>query len=284
MTLYQYHQPIRTVFTLSNMPSTPTNTAASQGTSVTTGATPHEATAWTEIFTAAQVTSDIHELFLAIVDSAAAATQTDAMIDLAVGEAGSEVAFLTNYLAGWNPNGASPSQDDDRMRIHVRKGQRISFRARSLQTSKAINVVLSVLGYDRKPDDCFRGIDVLGGNAAASQGTSVTPGNSGAWGNWASIGSATSRVYHGVKPLVQGTLTNTTTASAAYYFQIGASSAVLANQPRWRFSATTAELVMGPNPNAFHRVSVPIGTQLQMRGTGSTTANTFDCAILAGYF
>jgi hypothetical protein len=283
MTLQQYQKPLLTVFSLSNMPATPTNTAASMGTSVTTGATPHAATAWTEIFTAAQITSDIHELFIAIAESGASATQTDCMIDLAVGEAGSEVAFLTNYTGGWNPNGATSQTEDDRLRIHVRKGQRISFRARSLQTSKAINVVLSVLGYDRKPDDCFRGIDVLGGNAAASQGTSVTPGNSGAWGSWTSIGSTTTRVYHGVKPHVQGTLANNATSSQPYYFRIGVGDAVLANQPTWRFVATSAELIMGPSPNAFQRVRIASGVQLQMSGKGGSTSNTFDCEILAGY-
>lgn len=284
MTLRQYRKPRRTVFTLSNMPATPTNTAASMGTSVTTGATPHAATAWTTIFTAAQVTKDIHRLWLSIVDSGASATRTDAMIDLAVGEAGSEVAFLTNYLAGWNPNGSSPVADDDILPLLIARGQRISFRARSLQTSKAVNVVMSAIGFEEMPADCFRGIDILGGNAAASTGTSIVPGNTGTYGSWADIGSTTSRVYHAVKPMVQGTLANTATSSQAYYFRIGAGSAVLANQPLWRFSATTAELVMGPSPNEWHYTRVESGTQLQMSATGSSTANTFDGAIAAGYY
>lgn len=283
MSLREYRNPRETVFTLSNRPATPTNTAASMGTTVTTGATPHAATAWTEIFTAAQITKDIHRIWLSVVDSGASATQTDAMIDLAVGEAGSEVAFLTNYLAGWNPNGSSPTADDDMLPILVARGQRISFRAMSLQTSKAINLVMGVVGYRDIPDDCFRGIDILGGNPAASQGTSIVPGNTGTYGSWANIGSPTSRVYHAVKPIVQGTLTNTTTASQAYYFRIGAGSAVLANQPLWRFSATTAELVMGPSPNEWHYTRVESGIQLQMSATGSSTANTFDAAIMAAW-
>lgn len=280
MTLRKFEQPLIQIFYINNLPASPTLTAASMGTTVTTGATPHAATAWTEIFTAAQITGDIHELHISIIDTGLTATQTDCMVDFAVGEAGSEVAFISNYPAGYNPNG-SP-EESTRRRIRIAKGQRISVRARSLQTSKAVNVVLHAKGYDRMPEDCARGIDIIGANAASSQGTSVPSGNAPAWGNWTNIGPTTTRVYCAVKPIIQGSM-NATTTSQAYHFQIGASSAQFSNSPTWRFAMTSAELGLGPYPDVFHRRLIPVETQLQIRGMGSGTAQALDCAIEALY-
>jgi hypothetical protein len=280
MTLLKYQQPLIQTFYITNMPASPTLTTSGMGTTVTTGATPHAETGWTTIFTAAQITRDIHELHISIIDTGASAAQTDCMVDFAVGEAGSEVAFVSNYLAGYNPNG-SP-EESTRRRIRIAKGQRISVRARSLQTAKAVNVVLHAMGYDRMPEDCARGIDIIGANSASSQGTSVPSGNAPAWGSWTNIGSTTARVYRAVRPLVQGSL-NATTTSQAYFFQLGSGSAAFSNSLTWRFAMTSAELGLGPYPDAFHRRTIPIGTQLQIRGMGSGTAQALDCAIEALY-
>jgi hypothetical protein len=163
------------------------------------------------------------------------------------------------------------------------KATRLSARVRGLRTATSHNILFNGIAYAQRPSLCFRGIDIIGGNQAASQGTSVTGGNTSAFGSWTNIGSTTTRDYHGVMPLIQGTM-NTNATALSYWAEIGYGSAALTGAPDWRFFMSNSEYSFGPVPDGFFRAKIPSGTQLQMRMACSGTAEATDMVIATGYY
>jgi hypothetical protein len=281
--LRQYINPPQTVFSLTDRPAGVSNTTSTMGANITTGATPHEATAWVELFSAAQVASEIHILYLSIFDTTVSTAQTDALVDIGIGPSGSETVLISNIPAGWKANGTSFNLPEITIPILIQAGTRIVARARSLQTAKAVRIIAGAQGFRDRPRMTFSGVDCLGGSPSTSRGTSVTPGNTGSFGSWTNIGSATTRAYSGILPLMQGFETGTVTANA-YAIEAGINSSKLSGSESWRWNVTAAEITFGPNPSAWHYAQIPISTQLQVRAAATATGQVFDAVILAGYF
>jgi hypothetical protein len=280
MTLRRYITPPVSNAIVTNHAAT---LSATPGTNVPSGTPAHTVGAWTTLRTAAQITTDLHELIFSPCGTGASATQTDALMDIAAGEAGSEVVIVENIPVGWGAVLTSFIPRPIPLPLFWPKSTRLSARVRGLRTTTNHNILFNGIGYRERPALCFRGIDIIGGNQAASQGTSVTGGNTSAFGSWTNIGSATTREYHGVMPLIQGTMNGAATA-LSYWAEIGYGDAVIPNSPDWRFFMSNSEYSFGPLPNGFFRAKIPSGTQLQMRMACSGTAEATDMVIAAGYY
>lgn len=127
---------------------------------------------------------------------------------------------------------------------------------------------------------CGRKVESLGINAAASEGTEVTPGNSGADGTWTTIGTSTQR-YGAIQCGIQGP--DGSSQALGYYWDVGISSTVFAPAPRIFRSVSTSE--RGPNVGQGQPIwcDVPASTTWQMRATCSGTAEIYNSAIYGVY-
>jgi len=269
--------PIDYTVAQNNFASTPSVTAP--GTTVTTGGTPHTKSGWTQVFSATNF--EVTELDVLVVNTSTTGTQTDALLDIGVGAAASEVVIVPDLLAGWRQTTLSAVPSNGlRVPIYIPSGARVAIRAQSLETTKAVNVVIVARGgASQQATGLYSGVDAIGVNTASSQGTSVTAGNSGSFSAWASVGSATTRDYRAVLMLAQGTMSNSSNG-LAYEFQVGVSSTTFGSA---LFTTTTSENSWGPFPNQPVRQFVPSGSQLQVRGKCSGTAQALDVALYGFY-
>jgi hypothetical protein len=274
-----YSQSLRVIATITNHAGT---LSAAPGTNVASGGTAHTVGSWTTLLSAAQVTRNLHKLVFSPCGTGASATQTDALMDIAAGEAGSEVIIMQNIPVGWGAVLTSFLPKAIVLPLFWPRNTRLSARVRGIRTSTNHNILVTGLAYSRRPAICFTGIDILGGNQAASQGTSVLGGNTSTPGSWISIGSATSRRYGGVLPLVQGTM-NAAATALSYGVDVGYGSAMLPNSPDWRFFISNSEYSFGPLPNEFMLADIPTGTQMQMRAACSGTAEALDFVLAMGW-
>lgn len=118
----------------------------------------------------------------------------------------------------------------------------LQFRAANISPNNAsCRVLVRVFGEPRRPEMwwCGQKVETLGGNAAASKGTDVTPGASNSFGSWTTIGTSTRR-YGAVAAAMQVPAT-TTVNLANYSMEIGYGSSKLLGSPLYYGDANTTE-------------------------------------------
>lgn len=230
------------------------------------------------------VPSDCQWLNLLIGGTSANGVRTEALVDIAIGPTGggSEQVILPNLLAGWS--GANILRNGERVvsvPMYIPSGVRVSGRCQSAVVSDTIEVGIALsCGFSSPPWATFTKADDIGTNTGTSMGTAVTAGNTGTEGSWTNVGSTTARDYYGLYILVQSETTGTTMTSLAYHFEIGYSSTTLAE---YLFITDSNEWTNGPFPAFPYLGYIPSGTQLQVRGECSSTAEVLDVALYGFY-
>lgn len=265
-----------TVQLLSNLPATPSTGA--YGTRATGSASTNTKGSWTQVN--ASLPFDSYGFWIAIAGTATSGTLTDALLDIGIGGSGSEVVLVPDLLAGW---AGTPTQGPRQLwiPIFIPKGTRVAVRCQGQTAPETIDVMFFFRGG--RPDmrgELFSGCDAYGvTSSGASTGVSHTPGITGAESSWASLGSALSRDYGAVLLLVQGAA-STTENAIAYHFEVGISSTTLAE---WYWMGNTGEYLVGPVPPEAASLSLPSGSQLQVRAESSGTAQAHDVAAYCFY-
>jgi len=146
-----------------------------------------------------------------------------------------------------------------------------------------VNVALFLFeGNDRFGDgNYFSKCDDYGVATATSNGTAHTSGNTGTESSFASLGSTLSRNYGAVMLVPQGKTDSTVLAALIYHFELGIGGSQL-NGYEIRAITNTAEYLMfGPSMPML--VNLPSGTQLQVRGECSGTADSIDFGAYCFY-
>lgn len=259
---------------------TPSTSYGTQGTGGTVAHT--KAATWTQLH--AGVPYDVYRVLIAISDTFVAATDTRTLVDIGVGASGSEQVLIPNMLAGHcntisNMEGAMGRFVD--LPLYIPRGTRISMRAQSVTVSKTYRVFMALWGGPSLPPwPVFRGCDAYGPDTATSGGVAHTPGNTGVQSAWASVGSVTTRPYSAFFPMVAGAAAVTIYNVIAYQLQWGWSSTAL--MEGWCRSGTSEQFT-GPFPTGPIYTDIPAGTQLQVRGKASGTAQSLNTAIYCLY-
>jgi hypothetical protein len=265
-----------TVQLLSNLPATPSTGA--YGTRATASASTNTKGSWTQVNAA--LPFDSYGFWIAIAGTATSATLTDVLLDIGIGGSGSEIVLVPDLLAGWV---GTPTQDLRNLwiPIFIPKGTRVAVRCQAQIASDTVDVMFFFRGG--RPDmrgELFSGCDAYGvSSSGASTGIAHTPGSTGAESSWASLGSALSRDYGAALLLVQGAAATTETA-IAYHWEVGISSTTLAE---WYWMGNTGEYLVGPVPPEAASLSLPSGSQLQVRAEGSGTSIAHDVAAYCFY-
>ena len=259
--------PSRTLLFANNLPATPSTTTF--GTRATSSASIHTKGSWAQVV--ASLPFDAYGFWLVVGGSASATTRTDQLLDIGFGT----TVVVPDLLTGWrSPNSLY-------FPFFIPKGTQVQVRIQALIASDTLDCMFFFLGGPALPPHApYVGCDAYGVAAASSSGTSHTAGNSGAESSFASLGSTLSRDYSGVLLLVGGIVSGTTMSALAYHFEIGYSSTALAE---WYLQTSTSEAVVGPLPALIAEVPLPSGTQLQVRGECSGTAQALDVAAYCFY-
>lgn len=259
----------------SNLPATPSLTA--EGTQLTAHATIHTKGTYATLMT---TTYPVYGFWIMAYNSAVAGTQTDQLLDIATGP-NQENIIVPNDLSGWRSNTLQSGTNWKYYPIFIPSGTLVSARIQALITVDTLQVaMIANAGGSAFPGQLFTGCDVYGINAAASQGTSHTPGNTGSESTAADIGSPTSRDYGAVMLGIGGSLANVTLTNMAYHWKL-----VMGGQNvcEWMSSTSANEIVYGPFLEVPFYVSIPAGIQLQVKAKASGTAVPQDVALYCYY-
>jgi hypothetical protein len=252
-----------------NLVATPSG--AVPGTQLVGHATPHSKGAWSTII--ASTARDICGFWVHICGPQLTATATDMMFDMALGAA-QENVFISEFPCGWySPGGiAGGGTGGGFLRyfpIFIPRGVQVSARVQSLIASDTCEFLFyGNSGASGPLGACFTRCDPYGTTVASTTLTSHTAGNAGAESTAANVGGTLSRHYGAVTLGVAGTTTVLAALSYHFELQVGA-----VTRGEWLVGTTATETVGGPFPLTPLYCSLPSGTQLQVRGECSGTAD-----------
>jgi len=246
------------------------------GTTVTPGTSNADGTAAT-LLTA--LAFDVHYIAVGFsgynVSGAAAYCLADVLIDPAGGTAWRSFIndLLCGYAAGKNQNLSAWYY----FPVFIKSGTSIGSRVRTSHTVAPTSprVVIYAMGNPSRPGQWWCGsvVETPGVTAASSTGTSVTPGNTGVLGTWTNIGAVTNGRYGSIQIGWNGT--DSLALGQTYHFQVGYNKQQLPGSPQIHLSVTTSE-TCAAEPNAGPIwCDIPQGTQMQIRGTCSSTAEVW---------
>lgn len=233
---------------------------------------------------------DVHYLIVGIGGINTSTANCQCLLDVVRDPAGGTawVSFIDDLVCGFTP---VPAAGDAGIQlwyhfpIYIRTGSSIGVRARTAHTSNISTgrVVMYAYGNPNHPDMwwCGNSVESVGINAASSSGTSVTPGNSGAFGSWTSVGSATTNPFGAIQFGLNGS--DSSSLAIGYYWQIGYGSTQLPGSPVFYASSTTAEVTARSGFGQIIWCDIPAGTQLQARGTSSGTGEAYNMAFYGVY-
>lgn len=258
----------------SNLPATPSTSTF--GTRATASASTNTKGSWSQV--TASLPHDAYGFWLTMAGTATSATSTDGLLDIGIGAADSEVVLVPDLLAGWL---GTPTQGPRTLfiPIFIPKGTRVAIRNQGVIAADTVDCMFHFKSGDPANRGLlFSGCDAYGIVSASSAGLAHTPGNTGAESTWANIGSATSKSYGAILPLIQSS--NTTTTAIAYHWELGIGSVTLAE---WYYMGNTGEYLNGPFPAEPAAVNIASGAQLQVRAEASGTAIAFDVAAYCFY-
>lgn len=251
-----------------NMTGTPP--AVLTGTNFTAGANSTDSTVAPVL---AALSHDVHYLVIGVGGVNGSNVDSTALLDVMVDPAGgtSWTAWINDLVVGYT---ASPGAGQPFLSlwyhfpIFLLAGNSVGVRAKTTHTSNitAGRVGVWAFGEPQRPDMWWCGSQVeMLGFSAGSKGTSVTPGASGTYGSWTTIGTSTAR-YQALQFQINGE--DAAGTALGYYWQVGAGSQQLRGTPTIHTCASTAE-TMGRVPPGPIFCDVPPSTTLQMRATAS---------------
>lgn len=260
--------PFQWAYGVNNLTGTPP--AANWGTQITAGANNADGTAVSVI---SATTADIQFLCIGISGYNTSTANMQVLMDILQDPAGGTAwaSLIDDLICGFTPTLAASGQSFSLFYyfpLWIKAGTSIGAQARCAHTStQSGRVAIWAFGEPSRPDAwwCGQKVESLGINAASSSGTNVTPGDSGTFGSWTTIGTSTGR-YGAVQMGVNGS--DATSAALGYFWQLGYGSAQMPAAPVWFTCNTTSEIGQRCFPFPLN-CDVPSGTTWQVRGTAS---------------
>lgn len=263
-----------------NLPPTPSGTIF--GTQITAGAS--NAKGSVAALLGAALTHDVELIYIGLHSFRVSGSDGNALLDIMIDKAGgtSWEVLIPNLLAGWtnagNLNNGVPPGRNYYFPLWIPAGASLGARAQtSLGATLDGRVLIYALGGNKNPASWWAGqsVEAIGVNAGTSRGQDHTAGNSGSLSSWANLGSALTRDCGAVQWAAQGEGDTTADPTVTHQFNFGVGS-VRIGPPLVTGMAFTESASCMPTLPIFH--ALPAGTQLQVQGTCSGTAQAIDVA------
>lgn len=266
--------------------------ALTTATQFTIGASSAEGTAVRLLPASGGLTHDVHYLVLQLHSNAAGAgTNPIVLVDVMLDPAGgtSFVAFIDDLLVMSNKaitEGFSYSFGYG-FPVFIQAGNSIGIRGTTPHTStKVMNCRCWAFGNPSRPELwwCGSGVETLGIQASPAKGTTVTPGTSGSYGSWTSVGSATTKQYGHIQ-VGYGGEDSTAMQAQGNYLQIGYGSNKLPGSVRHFLCGGASEEGYMGFCGLPVWCDVPVGTQMQAQIASSLAASpdSLEIAIYGVY-
>jgi hypothetical protein len=271
-------------FEVDNLTGTPP-APGSLGTNFTFGASNADGTA-VSVLSALAV--ECQYLVLGITGTGTSAEDNSALLDVLIDRAGgtSWSSFIDDLVCGF-PHPASAISHAPawyHFPIRIPAGASIGVQARKNGATAITTgrVVMWAYGRPKRPDMwwCGQGVESLGINASTSKGTSHTPGSSGAFSSYATIGTSTRR-YGALQLGINGS--DSAMLARGYFWQLGVGSARLEGTPTIAYVGQTSEQCRRSGQTSPLWVDIAESTALQVRATCSGAAEAYDVAIYGVY-
>lgn len=259
-----------------NLTGTPPAIGTAAGTAFTTGGSNADGTAVTIL---AATTADTQRLVLAIGTDGTAGEDNSVLANLLVDPAGgTSWTTLAQLIAGSaviSPDGLATHLYE--FPLFLKAGTSIGMSARKNgATGVTGGVAIWAFGRPRRPELvwCGQGIESLGVVAATSKGTAHTPGATGSFSAFATIGASTRR-YGAIQLGIQSD--GATINGRTYHCQLGLGGVQMPGSPTIFVATDTNERGLRTEPGAIP-CDLPSGTAVQYRATSSGTANNQNVA------
>lgn len=233
---------------------------------------------------------DVHYLIVGLNGINVASTATDTLLDVLVDPAGgsSWSSMIDDLVCGYLPSNtrAQHMATMYSFPLFIPAGSSLGVRARTASASSVTGadtkVIMWAYGQPSRPSMwwCGSKVESLGINATTSTGTSITPGNSGTYGSWTTIGTSSGR-YGALQYGINGPGASMT--ALGYYWQVGTNSTQLPGSPTMYSTNDTGCVVSTAGNQGPIFCDIPESTVLQMRATSSGTAQAHNAAIYGVY-
>jgi hypothetical protein len=262
----------------SSLTGTPANTPP---VSMTSGVSNADGAAVTLLSALAR---DVHYLVLNIHGTFTSAIAQNCLLDLLVDPAGgtSWTELIDSLICGYLPGNTPTVQFH--FPLFVKAGSSIGCRMRTSHTAAPTNTNAQLWAYSEpsRPDAwwCGQKVESLGVVPASSEGTAITPGNTGTYSAYVAIGTSTRR-YGALQLAVQPD--NATVTAIAYYWRLGIGSVDIPGMPRFWSRNFTDERMYGFMPVGPLFCDIPGNTAIQLRATGSGTSIAHTAAVYGVY-
>lgn len=266
------HWPLKTApvqaLDLSGNPSGATTTDVA----VVGAGTAHTKGSWTTII--ASTASDVSLVALRTLVTNTSATDSSALLDIAIGGSGSEVVIVENLAVGYNSNAARMVY----LPLNIPAGTRIAARVQGAQTSKSISIGMQTFGGETLIGGQSRpgGIDTYGANTATSRGVTLTAGGANSMGSWFEITSSTPRAVRNLIVLLQGAgVTAMNSRNHLVDIGIGGSGSETVIVPNVYVVTNSAEAidVIAPIQVPNLNLDIPAGTRIAARHQCTTASD-----------
>lgn len=263
-----------------NYPSTPT---LLNGTSVSSGASAN--TDGSVVTALSALAFDACLLVVGPGIAGASNTLVNGCLDVMRDPAGgtSWASFIDDLWSGGHAShvaGGAGSQQFWHFPVFIKAGTSLGFRLRlNIAGPIAGTFQIAAYGNPSHPEMwwCGQGVETIGVTAASSAGTAVTPGNSGSFGSWTSVGSTTTKRFGAIQ---MGLGRNDNSSLAInYHWEMGYGSNRLPGSPTFHNSSTTGEQSQHNCFDQLIRCDILPGTQMQVRGKASGTGEAYQVAI-----
>lgn len=262
------------VLTESNLPAVG---SATFGNAVTTGAA--SATKGTPVQLIASTSFDTWGVEIFAEGYAASSTASPGCLDILIG-ASTESILIADLLMG-NCGGAATQQTGPKrwfFPLYIPAGSRIAAQAAGARVSTSFDVGIQLYGGTGYPPWQVGTKVTTYGIGTVPNGTTVTPGGSGAEGSWTQITASTTMDHFCLLPSWQ---TNDTamTALGVINVDIGVGSATESQVGSYHYFCQATESMEGPMQALPAFCAVPSGTRLAMRASSSVAVDTSNGAI-----
>lgn len=271
-------QPVQFAYCTDNYASTPGTACA---TAFTAGASGVDGAAVSCI---AAIGHDVHFLRIGVTGMQTSAADVSVAADLLIDPAGgtSWTSMIDDLVCGMTATATTGPFLLYEFPVYIKAGSSIGWRAKTQHSADITSgqVLIQAFGEPSNPEAwwCGQGVETLG--ASGSRGTVVTPGNSGAWGSWTSIGSTSSREYKALQFGINGS--DSGASAIAYYWEVGAGSQRIPGSALLHLNMQATELAYRHVPGMIH-CDIPSGTQMQLRGMASATGENFYGSVYGVY-
>jgi len=226
----------------------------------------------TELISAANNTQDSWGFEVHISATGAAATASEAALDLLIGGATDDIlasALLCGYCLGGNT--AASGSIRYFFPVHIPAGLRIAAVLASVRTSITARVGLWLYGGSPPPYRVGRKITTYGTQANNARGVALSVAASGATANVTEMTASSTYDHFYMIPGFQPATDTTITPGGWVNIGIGVGASTEQRIGTWWFGKDTTESMVGPVPNLGAFVNVASGQRLTILASNSGT-------------